>query len=181
MDCFSARTSRTDCAAAWESRTFCPAMTERMHESLLLLPQNVTKVLRTLPAVCCKGLAYLPCRLRYWLIHPSGRTCRPFVALCVPPVKGGANQATGAEVNVWSAAIPASENAGGRLVCAKCITAFVGEFSPGHDGMRCALFSLSRQSCESFFTPQVSGAPGSTVEPSHCSPADLAEKSKIPQ
>lgn len=43
--------------------------------------------------------------------------------------------------------------------------------------MECAAHcsSLSRQSCEDFFTPQVSRAPGSTVEPSHCSPADLVE------
>jgi hypothetical protein len=41
--------------------------------------------------------------------------------------------------------------------------------------MECAALcsSLSRQSCEDFFTPQVWRAPGSTVEPSHCSPADL--------
>src|ERR1035437_6474858 len=43
--------------------------------------------------------------------------------------------------------------------------------------MECAALcsSLTRQSCEDCFTPQVSRAPGSTVEPSHCSPADLVE------
>jgi len=47
--------------------------------------------------------------------------------------------------------------------------------------MECAaLCSLSnRQSCEDCFAPQVSRAPGSTVEPSHCSPADLVENQKL--
>jgi hypothetical protein len=42
--------------------------------------------------------------------------------------------------------------------------------------MECAALcsSLSRQSCEDFFTPQVWRAPGLTVESSHCSSADLA-------
>jgi hypothetical protein len=43
--------------------------------------------------------------------------------------------------------------------------------------MECAAlcFSLRRQPCDYSFTPQVSRAPSSTVEPSHCSPTDLVE------
>jgi hypothetical protein len=88
-------------------------------------------------------------------------------------VKGG--------VNVWSAAIPQAKSESGRLVCANvyglCWRGFLRAM------MECATLcsSLSRQSCEDFFAPQVSRAPGSTVEPSHCSPADLAEKSNTPQ
>jgi hypothetical protein len=57
---------------------------------------------------------------------------------------------------------------------AQMYTAFVGEFLLAM--MECAALSsfLNSQSCEDFFTPQVWRAPGLTVEPSHCSPADLA-------
>ena len=47
--------------------------------------------------------------------------------------------------------------------------------------MECAALcsSLNSQPDEGCFTPQVSRTPGSTVEPSHCSPADLAGNHKV--
>jgi hypothetical protein len=47
--------------------------------------------------------------------------------------------------------------------------------------MECAALcsSLTRQSCEDFFAPQVSRAPGLTVGPSHYLPADLAGNLKL--
>src|SRR5664279_2156361 len=58
----------------------------------------------------------------------------------------------------------------------KCIRPLLERFLRAM--MECAALcsSLNRQSCEDCFTPQVSRAPGSTVEPSHFSPADLVEK-----
>jgi hypothetical protein len=58
-------------------------------------------------------------------------------------------------------------------------TAFVGAQSPGLDGMRCALVLISWAVLEDFFRLQVSRAPGSTVVPSHGSPADLAENHQL--
>src|SRR6266568_27594 len=57
---------------------------------------------------------------------------------------------------------------------AQMYTAFVGEFLLAM--MECAALSsfLNSQSREDCFTPQVWRVPGSTVESSHCSPADLA-------
>ncbi len=46
--------------------------------------------------------------------------------------------------------------------------------SPGQDGMRRALVPSIYTVLEDFFPWQVRRAPGSTVVPSHCSPADLA-------
>ena len=96
---------------------------------------------------------------------------------CITPSR--ARDAVKGGVNVWSAAFPQAKNAGGRLVCANVYGLYWRVFLRAM--MECAALcsSLSRQSCEDFFTPQVSRAPGSTVEPSHCSPADLAENQKL--
>ena len=81
--------------------------------------------------------------------------------------------------NVWSAASPQAKSGGGVLVCANvyglCWSVLLLAM------MECAALcsSLNRQSCEDCFTPQVWRAPGSTVEPSHYSPADLAGKHKL--
>ncbi len=66
-----------------------------------------------------------------------------------------------------------------RCWSAQMYTAFVGEFLLAM--MECAALSsfLNSQSCEDFFTPQVSRAPGLTVGPSHYSPADLAGNLKL--
>ena len=62
---------------------------------------------------------------------------------------------------------------------AQMYSAFVGVlYAPGHDGMRCALFLSKGTASGDCFTPQVSRAPGSTVLPSHGSPANLAGSSK---
>jgi hypothetical protein len=53
-------------------------------------------------------------------------------------------------------------------------SAFVGAEAPGQDGMRCAPFPISYAVSKDFFRVRVWGAPGSTVVPSHGSPADLA-------
>ncbi len=55
-------------------------------------------------------------------------------------------------------------------------TAFVGAAAPDQDGMRRALFPISNAALKGFFRLRVLRAPGSTVVPSHCSPADLAGK-----
>jgi hypothetical protein len=57
---------------------------------------------------------------------------------------------------------------------AQMYTAFVGERSPGQDGMRGALFPFSWAVLKDFFRVRVSKTPGLTVVPSLCSPADLA-------
>jgi len=73
----------------------------------------------------------------------------------------------------------ASEKCRWQVGLRKCIRPLLESFLRAM--MECAApcSSLSRQSCEDFFTPQVSRAPGSTVEPSHCSPADLVENQKL--
>jgi len=58
---------------------------------------------------------------------------------------------------------------------AQMYSAFVGVQAPGQDGMRCAPFPINYSVSKDFFRLQVWGAPGSTVVPSHGSPADLAE------
>src|SRR5260370_31192261 len=62
---------------------------------------------------------------------------------------------------------------------AQMYTAFVGAKTPGLDGMRCALVLLSEAALKDFSGLQVSRAPGSTVVPSHDSPADLAENDQL--
>ena len=57
---------------------------------------------------------------------------------------------------------------------AQMYSAFVGAEAPGQDGMRCAPFPISYAVSKDFFRVRVWGAPGSTVVPSHGSPADLA-------
>ena len=59
---------------------------------------------------------------------------------------------------------------------AQMYAALVGAVAPGQDGMRCALFPISNAALKDFFRVRVFRAPGSTVVPSHCSPADLAGK-----
>ena len=58
---------------------------------------------------------------------------------------------------------------------AQCIPPSLEHKAPGHDGMRCALVLFSEEVWKDFSGLQVSGAPGSTVLPSHRLPADLAE------
>src|ERR1700732_5548564 len=57
--------------------------------------------------------------------------------------------------------------------------AFVGVGTPGLNGMRCAPVLFSNAAFAGIFRMQVSGAPGSTVVPSHVSPANLAGISKL--
>src|ERR1019366_4611815 len=74
----------------------------------------------------------------------------------------------------------ASEKLMWQVGLRKCIRPLLERFLRAM--MECAALcsSLNRQSCEDCFTPQVSRAPGSTVEPSHFSPADLVEN-QIPR
>jgi hypothetical protein len=67
-----------------------------------------------------------------------------------------------------------------RVTCwsARMYPAFVGVRSPGLNGMRCALVLFSFAAFEGCFRIKVSRAPGSTVVPSHASPANLAGMSK---
>jgi hypothetical protein len=62
---------------------------------------------------------------------------------------------------------------------AQMYAAFVGAVALGQDGMRCALVPISNAALKGFFRLRVFRAPGSTVVPSHCSPADLAGKYKF--
>src|ERR1700689_3434781 len=57
---------------------------------------------------------------------------------------------------------------------AQMYSAFVGAEAPGQDGMRRAPFPFNYAASEGFCRVRVWGAPGSTVVPSHSSPADLA-------
>jgi hypothetical protein len=84
-----------------------------------------------------------------------------------------------AGVNVWSAALSQAKSKGGGLVCANVFGLYWSGLLRAM--MECAALSssLNSQSCEDFFAPQVWRAPGSTVEPSHCSPADLAGNCKL--
>jgi hypothetical protein len=94
-------------------------------------------------------------------------------------VKGGVKPDQWGGVNVWSAASPQAKSEDDGLVCANVYGLYWSGLLPAM--MECAALysSLSSQSCEDFFTPQVSRAPGSTVSPSHCSPADLAGNRKF--
>src|SRR5271163_4318332 len=62
---------------------------------------------------------------------------------------------------------------------AQMYAAFVGAVAPGQDGMRCVLLPISLAVLKDFFRIRVFRAPGSTVVPSHCSPADLAGKYEL--
>jgi hypothetical protein len=55
----------------------------------------------------------------------------------------------------------------------KCIRPSLEWITPGHDGMRCALFPISYSVSRDFFRVRVLRAPGSIVVPSPYSPADL--------
>ena len=83
-------------------------------------------------------------------------------------------QSMRAGATVWSAALSQAKSEGGGLVCANVFGLYWSGLLQAM--MECAALSssLNSQSCEDFFAPQVWRAPGSTVEPSHCSPADLA-------
>ena len=63
-----------------------------------------------------------------------------------------------------------------RVACwsARMYPAFVGVRTPGLNGMRCALVLFNNSALIGCFRLQVSRAPGSTVVPSHGSPANLA-------
>src|ERR1700751_6096730 len=56
----------------------------------------------------------------------------------------------------------------------ECIRPLLDSRSPGLNGMRCALVLFNNAAFVGIFRMQVSGAPGSTVVPSHGSPANLA-------
>jgi len=75
--------------------------------------------------------------------------------------------------NVWSAALSQakSEETGGLR---KCIRPLVECITPGQDGMRYALFLFNCSVFTDCLAHQARRASGSTVVPSHCSPADLA-------
>src|ERR1700676_4931054 len=75
--------------------------------------------------------------------------------------------------NVWSAAVLQAKNESGVLVCAN-VSGLCWSKTPGLNGMRCALVLFSFSALIGFFRVQVSRAPGSTVVPSHGSPANLA-------
>jgi hypothetical protein len=83
-------------------------------------------------------------------------------------------QAMSAGANVWSTAFPQAKSEVGGLVCANVYDLCSREFLLAM--MECAALcsSLNRQPCKGYFAPQVSRAPGSTVVPSPCLPADLA-------
>ena len=68
-----------------------------------------------------------------------------------------------------------------RVTCwsALMYTPLLENKAPGLDGMRCALVLLSEAALKDFSGLQVSRAPGSTVVPSHDSPADLAENNQL--
>lgn len=76
--------------------------------------------------------------------------------------------------HVWSAALLQAKNEGDGLVCANVSGLFVSNGS--WHLMECAALAsyLVTQSRTTFDGYQVSRAPGSTVLPSHCSPANLA-------
>jgi hypothetical protein len=73
--------------------------------------------------------------------------------------------------------LDASEKEKDGVGLRKCIRPSVEGKAPGHDGMRYALFPFSYAVLEDFFRMRVWRAPGLTVVPSHCSPANLAGKS----
>ncbi len=78
-------------------------------------------------------------------------------------VNGGVKPDQWGGVNVWSAASPQAKSEDDGLVCANVYGLYWSGLLPAM--MECAALcsSLSSQSCEDFFTPQVSRAPGSTV------------------
>jgi hypothetical protein len=75
--------------------------------------------------------------------------------------------------NVWSAAVLQAKNEGGKIGLRECIRPLLEYRTPGLNGMRCALVLFSNAALEGFSGLQASGAPGSTVVPSHGSPANL--------
>jgi hypothetical protein len=79
--------------------------------------------------------------------------------------------------NVWSAAALQAKCESDMLVCAN-VSGLCWSRSPGLNGMRCALVLFSFAAFEGCFRIKVSRAPGSTVVPSHASPANLAGMSK---
>ncbi len=68
---------------------------------------------------------------------------------------------------------------GTRLVCANVCGLHWSEKTPGHDGMRYALFPFINPVLEDFGRMRVSRAPDLTVVPSHSSPANLAGNHKL--
>ncbi len=79
--------------------------------------------------------------------------------------------------NVWSAAVLQAKCEIDMLGCAN-VSGLCWSRSPGLNGMRCALVLFSFAAFEGCFRIKVSRAPGSTVVPSHASPANLAGMSK---
>ena len=75
--------------------------------------------------------------------------------------------------NVWSAAVLQAKCESDIWVCAN-VSGLCWSRSPGLNGMRCALVLFSFAAFEGCFRIKVSRAPGSTVVPSHGSPANLA-------
>src|SRR5216683_4025604 len=68
---------------------------------------------------------------------------------------------------------------GTGLVCANVYGLHWREKTPGHDGMRYALFPFTTAVLEDFGRVRVSRAPDLTVVPSHGSPANLAGNHKV--
>ena len=69
--------------------------------------------------------------------------------------------------NVWSAVVLQAKNEDGGIGLRECIRPLLEKRSPGLNGMRCALVLFSFAALVGIFRLQVSGAPGSTVVPSH--------------
>ena len=63
---------------------------------------------------------------------------------------------------------------------AQMYSAFVGVLAPGQDGMRCARLSISYAVSKDFFRFRVWRASGSTVVPSHDSPASYLPPLVVP-
>jgi hypothetical protein len=68
---------------------------------------------------------------------------------------------------------------GTGLVCANVYGLDWSEKTPGHDGMRYALFPFTTAVLEDFGRVRVLRAPDLTVVPSRCSPANLAGNHKF--
>jgi hypothetical protein len=79
--------------------------------------------------------------------------------------------------HVWSAAELQAKKRRTGLVCANVYGLHWSEKTPGHDGIRYALFPFTIAVLEDCVRMRVLRAPDLTVVPSHGSPANLAGKS----